>query len=286
MAFTLIERGAPNSTEYRLFMLDDNDPISPLHDIPFAVDADNNIYNVIVLGPRWSNAKMNVCMRESLNPIGQELKKGNLRYIPNCFPHHGYIWNYCMIPQTWKSNELLDDGTGQKGDSLPMEVIEIGQRVAVLGEVLQVKFLGTIALRGESSWKVVAIDINDPLADEIHELSDIVKHCPGLMKGTLEWLKLTQIADGKPDNRQGYGGEVRGIGYTQNIVKEYNTLWRQLILNEVPSNCIACINTTVADSPYYINGSDGFDYIELSPPLTDPLPIAESVDKWHFIQLK
>ena len=36
---------------------------------------------------------------ELLNPIKQDIKKGKLRYVRNCFPHHGYIWNYGAFPQ-------------------------------------------------------------------------------------------------------------------------------------------------------------------------------------------
>lgn len=34
-----------------------------------------------------------------LNYIKQDVKKGNLRYVGNIFPHHGYIWNYGAFPQ-------------------------------------------------------------------------------------------------------------------------------------------------------------------------------------------
>jgi hypothetical protein len=34
-----------------------------------------------------------------LNPIIQDSKKGKPRFVHNCFPHHGYIWNYGAIPQ-------------------------------------------------------------------------------------------------------------------------------------------------------------------------------------------
>jgi hypothetical protein len=30
---------------------------------------------------------------EAFNPILQDTKKGKLRFVRNCFPHHGYIWN-------------------------------------------------------------------------------------------------------------------------------------------------------------------------------------------------
>ena len=34
-----------------------------------------------------------------MNPIKQDVKKGKLRFVHNCFPHHGYIWNYGALPQ-------------------------------------------------------------------------------------------------------------------------------------------------------------------------------------------
>jgi inorganic pyrophosphatase len=51
------------------------------------------ILNMIVEVPRWTNAKMEISKNELLNPILQDTKKGKLRFVRNCFPHHGYIWN-------------------------------------------------------------------------------------------------------------------------------------------------------------------------------------------------
>lgn len=36
---------------------------------------------------------------EPLNPILQDTKDGQLRYVHNVFPHKGYIWNYGALPQ-------------------------------------------------------------------------------------------------------------------------------------------------------------------------------------------
>ena len=35
-----------------------------------------------------------------LNPITQDEKKGKPRFVHNCFPHHGYAFNYGAIPQS------------------------------------------------------------------------------------------------------------------------------------------------------------------------------------------
>lgn len=52
-----------------------------------------------------------------------------MRFVPNVFPHKGYIWNYGAFPQTWENPEVLDEHTGCKGDNDPLDVLEIGYKV-------------------------------------------------------------------------------------------------------------------------------------------------------------
>jgi inorganic pyrophosphatase len=42
---------------------------------------------------------MEISKEEPFNPIKQDIKRGKLRFVRNCFPHHGYIWNYGAFPQ-------------------------------------------------------------------------------------------------------------------------------------------------------------------------------------------
>lgn len=91
----------PTSPEHRTFLeaAVTQAPVSPWHDIPLFADQNNGILNMIVEIPRWTNAKMEISKEEPFNPIKQDIKKGRLRYVRNCFPHHGYIWNYGAFPQ-------------------------------------------------------------------------------------------------------------------------------------------------------------------------------------------
>ena len=91
----------------------------------------------------------------------QDVKKGNVRYVANVFPHKGYIWNYGAIPQvrvlklwwckinaaeclkranvelgfvlwwlqTWEDPSHKDEDTGCVGDNDPIDVCEIGTKV-------------------------------------------------------------------------------------------------------------------------------------------------------------
>ena len=97
--------GAPNTLEHRTFLEQNGNVISPFHDVPLFADQNNGIFNMIVEVPRWTNAKMETSKEEAFNPIKQDIKKGRLRYVRNCFPHHGYIWNYGMFPQVRRASD-------------------------------------------------------------------------------------------------------------------------------------------------------------------------------------
>merc|ERR1712032_200226 len=112
--------GAPNTLEHRVFIEKDNKVVSPFHDIPLFADEAKTILNMIVEVPRWTNAKMEICKEEPFNPILQDTKKGKLRFVRNCFPHHGYIWNYGAFPQTWEDPNSQHAETGANGDNDPL----------------------------------------------------------------------------------------------------------------------------------------------------------------------
>lgn len=201
-----------------------------------------------------------------MNPIKQDVKKGKLRFVANCFPHHGYIWNYGAFPQTWENPEHTDPSTGCKGDNDPIDVLEIGSRVAKRGEVVQVKILGIVALidEGETDWKVITIDINDPKANDLNDIGDVDKQFPGLLKATIEWFKVKinktlcirywriwlsikynfllqiyKIPDGKPENEFAFNGEAKNAAFATGIVNETHSFWKSLISKEVESDKIS-----------------------------------------------
>ena len=97
--YTARKVGAPHTLEHRIYIEKDGVPLSPFHDIPLYANEQQTVLNMIVEIPRWTNAKMEISKEEPFNPIKQDVKKGRLRYVRNCFPHHGYIWNYGAFPQ-------------------------------------------------------------------------------------------------------------------------------------------------------------------------------------------
>lgn len=97
--YTLRKIAAPNTLEHRVYLEQNGVPISPFHDIPLYANPEKTVLNMIVEIPRWTNAKLEISKEELLNPIKQDVKKGKLRYVRNCFPHKGYLWNYGAFPR-------------------------------------------------------------------------------------------------------------------------------------------------------------------------------------------
>ncbi|KAI8912723.1 inorganic pyrophosphatase [Gorgonomyces haynaldii] len=283
--------GAPNSLEYRVFIEDavSKKVVSPFHDIPLFANQERTVFNMVVEIPRWTNAKLEISKDEFLNPIKQDTKKGKLRFVRNCFPHHGYIWNYGAFPQTWEDPTHAHPDTKAKGDNDPVDVIEIGELVAYPGQVKQVKILGTMALldEGETDWKVIVIDINDPLAPKLNDIEDVEKHLPGLLRATNEWFRIYKIPDGKPENNFAFSGEAKNRKYATEVVLETHDAWTRLISKVIPAKTadydIQVANVSVTESPYTIS-TDDEQYKNLPKHAPKPAnPIDPSIDKWFFL---
>lgn len=207
-----------------------------MHDIPLWADREQRLVNMVVEIPRWTNAKMEISLGEPLNPIKQDVKKGALRYVSNVFPHRGYIWNYGALPQTWENPRHLDPRTGARGDNDPVDVIEVGERVARRGDVIAVKLLGALALldEGETDWKLVAVDARDPLAAQLADVRDVERLLPGLLAATVEWFRLYKVPDGKPVNEFAFDARPKDAEFAYTVVDEVHAFWRGLLAGDAP----------------------------------------------------
>ncbi|XP_046380323.2 inorganic pyrophosphatase-like [Haliotis rufescens] len=286
MSYSIVERGAPNSLDYRVFFTNPmGKVVSPFHDIPLYANTEKTEFNMVVEIPRWTNAKMEISKEERMNPIKQDVKKGKLRYVKNIFPHHGYIWNYGAFPQTWEDPAVEFQETKTKGDKDPLDVCEIGYKVQKRGAVIRVKVLGTMCLidEGETDWKVIAIDVTDPLAAQLNDIGDVEEKMPGFLKATYEWFKYYKVPDGKPVNQFAWDGEAKNKDFALTIVKEAYEQWQNLV-GKTNESGIACENTCVAGSPYSVEGDDAQQFVQETTAPASALAIDPEVcvDKWYY----
>jgi inorganic pyrophosphatase len=275
--------GAANTLDWRVWLENKaGQPVSSWHDVPLFADESKTILNMVVEIPRWSNAKCEISKEDPLNPIKQDTKKGKLRFVRNCFPHHGYIWNYGAFPQTWEDPSATHPDTKAKGDNDPLDVCEIGEQVGYTGQIKQVKVLGVMALldEGETDWKVIVVDINDPLAHKLNDIEDVERHLPGLVRATNEWFRIYKIPDGKPENQFAFSGEAKNKKYATEVIHECNEAWKRLVSGQADPGEVNIGNNTV-------QGSKGFGAVpESSIPAAKPQPAAAidpSISKWFFI---
>ncbi|KAF3853708.1 hypothetical protein F7725_014396, partial [Dissostichus mawsoni] len=263
MSVTVEERGRPNTLDYR------------------------NIFHAVVEVPRWTNAKMEIATKDPLNPLKQDLKKGNLRYVANVFPHKGYIWNYGAIPQTWEDPNHKDSDTGCCGDNDPIDICDIGNKVQMSlwalkrqsyiepfvafliksafdsqvcsrGEIIKVKVLGTLALidEGETDWKVIVINTEDPESADFNDIDDVRRLKPGYLEATFDWFKRYKVPDGKPENQFAFNGEFKDRDFAIKTIKDTHEFWKALISKNCSAGELNCTNTGVSDSPFCCSAGD------------------------------
>jgi inorganic pyrophosphatase len=222
---TVDRQGELGTPEFRLhFKNSFGKAISPWHDIRLQT-AQYGILNAVIEIPKMTTAKMEVATNEENNPIAQDMKKGKVRN------YHGPIfWNYGLLPQTWEDPNVEDVDTRCKGDNDPLDVVEIGSATLPTGAVVPVKPLGALAMidEGELDWKIIALSVADPLANEIHDLEHLEAMCPEVISGIREWFRWYKTPDGKPLNSFGFEGRALPRAKANEVISVAFDHWREL----------------------------------------------------------
>ncbi|SAM05397.1 hypothetical protein [Absidia glauca] len=277
--------GSPFTTNFTMYF---GVIISPFHDIPlYTHDKTDGVYNMVVEIPRWTNAKFEINKETAMNPIKQDLTKDTHepRFVPNIYPFKGYPWNYGALPQTWEDPHRITKDTGAKGDNDPIDVIEIGDQVGHTGQIKQVKLLGVFGLidQGETDWKLVMIDVTDPLAKVLNDIDDVEKHKPGLLKDTARFFQVYKMPQGKKKNTIAFNNVPQNKAYATKLVYETHEYWYALVNGTSSKDSIHTENLSVKNSPYKIS-PDSAILAAVQP--NNPLPPAtlpKSLDTWSFV---
>jgi len=217
--------GEETSRRYRVIFQQDGHQLSPWHDVPLK-NADGS-YNFICEIPKWTRKKFEIATGEAMNPIKQDVKNGVLRE----YKWGDMLFNYGAFPQTWEDPKVISEETGCPGDNDPIDVIELGTRQRPTGSITRVKIVGVIAMidSDETDWKVLTIALDDDRAKKIHDLSDLDAHMPGVTGALTHWLRMYKTAEGKGENRFGFGGKPQGAATATRIVEETHEAWRKLL---------------------------------------------------------
>ncbi|KAK1882029.1 Inorganic pyrophosphatase [Dissostichus eleginoides] len=264
MSVTVEERGRPNTLDYRVYFKNSEGKyISPFHDIPIYANEAENIFHAVVEVPRWTNAKMEYAYLQM-----------------------GYIWNYGAIPQTWEDPNHKDSDTGCCGDNDPIDICDIGNKVCSRGEIIKVKVLGTLALidEGETDWKVIVINTEDPESADFNNIDDVRRLKPGYLEATFDWFKRYKVPDGKPENQFAFNGEFKDRDFAIKTIKDTHEFWKALISKNSSAGELNCTNTGVSDSPFCCSAGDAEAVVKSACAFGAEDPIPSSVDQWFYYE--
>lgn len=222
---TAVKEGDVTSRRFRVWFECDGTRLSPWHDIPLR-NADGS-YNFVCEIPKWTRKKYEIATGEAMNPIKQDVKNGVLRE----YKWGDMLFNYGAFPQTWEDPKHVSEDTGCPGDNDPVDVIELGSRQRPVGSITAVKILGVIAMidDDETDWKVLTIALDDDKAQNMHDLGDVDAHFPGMTAALTDWLRMYKTAEGKKENKFGFGGKPQGAAFARKIVDETHESWRKLM---------------------------------------------------------
>lgn len=277
--------GPKYSKEYKNYGVDSSGKklVSYFHDVPLALDVENKTASMVVEVPRWLNAKFEINTKLPGNPIVQDVKKGKVRFVRNLFPYHGYIHNYGAFPQTWEDPTVKHDVDDLYGDGDPLDVCEIGSEVVSTGSVKTVKILGSLALvdDGELDWKVIVVNVDDALANEVFDIHDVFVKCPGLLEATRQWFRDYKLPDGKPQNKFALNGAYRNQKETMETIVECHQAWRTLVEGKSSAEGFAIENVTLAGTPGYTKAFEFNDSVLGADPEPDA-PIPGEISASHF----
>lgn len=241
-SYGTVIQGSKYTPEYTQYLTLSNGEVgSYFHDIPYELDFNSRTVNMVVEIPRWSNGKFEISRNKEFNPITQDVKNGKVRFVNNIFPFHGYITNYGAIPQTWEDPtvESREEGLkGLKGDNDPLDCCEIGSKVLAMGDIKKVKVLGSLALidEDELDWKIIVIDLEDPMCDKVNSIHDVEEHFPGLLEATRKWFRDYKIPTGKSANKFAFGGNFKDAEETMSIIKGCHSSWKKLFEQQYGSH--------------------------------------------------
>jgi len=222
-----IQNSQIGKSDFKLIQTLDGKKLSLWHDIPLLAgksETSDLIFNFVSEITRGESWKLEMSKTEEFNPIKHDIKNNELRKVN----YHPYTFNYGYFPQTWENPEEMDQLTNLKGDGDPLDVVEIGIFPHQPGEICFVKVIGAVGLidEGETDWKIIVIDVNDPKAHFINGEADLKKYKIGQIEAIYDFFTNYKTVDGKPKNKFALDGKMLDQESTINLIFNMNKTYQ------------------------------------------------------------
>lgn len=287
-ALSLREVGARNTLDWRVWLEQNGNPISWWHDIPlFPFGGNSSIINYYIEIPRWTDAKIETNRNEPLNPIFHDSKSDKPRFVASVWPHKSYPFHYGSIPQTWEDSTIKHEFTGYVGDNDPMDVFDVSSIPGTVGSVRQAKVLGGLAMIDDDTtdWKVIVIDIKDPLAALVDSVEDLELYRPGLATAFHDWFIYYKVLRSGALNFI-VENKYQNSTFMRTKIEESHHFWEKLLKGETKKNKISLNQTSHPTwCKNYIKSEDTTKAFDLptESDIKPAVPKPEKYDRWYYL---
>eukprot|EP01120_Amphizonella_sp_Union-15-10_P005156 TRINITY_DN158_c0_g1_i1.p1 TRINITY_DN158_c0_g1~~TRINITY_DN158_c0_g1_i1.p1 ORF type:complete len:278 (-),score=49.40 TRINITY_DN158_c0_g1_i1:119-952(-) len=234
LTYTTKTVGTLGQFDYRQFFFNEaGEKISPWHDIPYFASEDRSlvetgelVLNYVNECPRATREKMEMSKLEEWNPIWQDTKKGQLRYLK----WSPILFNYGFVPQTWEDPKAINKVTKLGGDNDPLDVVDVGRRMVARGEVVRARILGALAMidEGETDWKIIVCNIEDPKIRWIEDIDQLEEKKKGIHYAIREYFRNYKLPDGKPLNTFAFNEKFLPKEKALEVIQEHHEQWKTL----------------------------------------------------------
>ena len=203
----------------KYFLYKDGQVVSFLNDIKYKED---NVYNMVCEIPVNTLDKMEMSKLYN-NPIVQDTEDNK----PRKFKYGEIPWNYGFIPQTLEDKDIICDKLNLPGDGDPLDVIDVSDIKAKIGDIIKIKVIGIMPLidEGEADWKVIGINIKDSLSNIIDSVSDLY---PFQTNKIYDWFLNYKKYKGV-ENKVGMNKFIQDKNLAIEIIEKCHDQWKNKI---------------------------------------------------------
>jgi inorganic pyrophosphatase len=201
-------------------------------------------------------------------------------------PHPTPYSPHYQIPQTWENPNLRHPFVNEPGDADPIDFFDIGLDTGFPGQIKQSKVLGGLAPNdgGETDWKILTIDINDPLAPFVNNFEDLEKYRPGMLDDFYAWFTYYKVARGS-DVISITGNAYQNASFiVEEVLPQGHKWWQDLIAGKEESE-LDIAQTSFSELGSYIAAEETYE--RFGVPATDNiLPAAakpSQYNSWYFL---
>ena len=138
---------------------------------------------------------------------------------------------------------------------------------------------------GETDWKILVIDVKDPIAPFVNSVADVEKYRPGVTAAFYDWFQYYKVARGD-DVIPIVGEAYQNASYiTEHVLPQGYEWWVDLVSGKEDPDGLAVNQTSFEEFESFVEAGETAEAFRI-PEVDDVLPAAEKpavYDEWFYL---